>query len=73
MTDQTVLEFKVDALQAQLEKADSQISDLAKGLAALKLEEAERERKNLRWGIGVLGSVVSVLGWIVWNKVVGKV
>lgn len=60
MENHTVQDYKI----SQLEK---QLAEVEREFKAFKTSELEKEKKNLLWGIGLLGSVLTTVIGIVWS------
>jgi predicted esterase YcpF (UPF0227 family) len=62
-----VLAERISHLQTAVTKQAEKIESLQKEIEAVEKAMAERDRKNLIWGISVLGGAVSTLIGVIWN------
>lgn len=73
--DDLQIRFDVRELSRTVERQAKEIAELETAIKAvndrLALREAERsaaERRNLLWGLALLGSIVTTLGGIIWSN-----
>jgi type VII secretion effector (TIGR04197 family) len=66
-TSNDVLAERIAHLQDVITKQAEKIESLEKEIEAVEKAMTERDRKNLVWGITVLGGVVSTLVGVIWN------
>jgi hypothetical protein len=62
-----VLAERIAHLQAVVAKQAEKIESLQREIESVEKTMTERDRKNLVWGITVLGGAVSTLVGIIWN------
>lgn len=51
----------------RLEQAEKHLAELDAELEQLREEAKAREHERLKWGVGALGSVVLMLGAVIWQ------
>lgn len=62
-----VLQMRLEEYGRALEAEKQERQALEKEFKDFKKAMADRERANLFWGLGVLGSVVMALGGVLWS------
>jgi len=65
MSDEILL-YRLSQAEGKITHAEAEIDTLKTTLAKVREEDAERERRNLKWGISTLGSAVLALGAVIW-------
>lgn len=71
MTGEDLISYRLDELRKDVEKMAAHLEALENRQAAAELKASERERKQLQWGIGALGTAVIVLASLVWSHLPG--
>ena len=64
--DAGLVRYRLEKAEAHIENLERHIEKLDAEIVRIRREAEEREKKRLSWGIGALGSVVMMLGGVIW-------
>jgi type IV secretory pathway TrbL component len=65
-TDMVLLTYKVAQAESQLHEQNVHIEKLEDEFNQFRRALAQKERNNLAWGVGALGTVVATLAGVIW-------
>lgn len=67
MTDEDVTIYRLKKAEQLIAELDATVRGLEGNIADMKRHADQLEKQRLRWGISALGTVVMLLGTIIWG------
>lgn len=70
MSETNLLAYRVEQLEGQEAEYKKSLEKMRDEMVALRREVEDRDKRRLRWGITVLGGMVSSAGVVIWEYIV---
>ena len=66
-TSMVLVPYRLQMAETRIEEQDKHIEKLEDDFKKFQRQMDEKERRNLAWGVGTLGTVVITLAGVIWS------